>query len=952
MMTGLAARGMVPLPVTDWMRALFDAIDDAVFVHDSAGNILEANPAACRRLGYTRDEMLRLNTRDIDAPEFAQGFQERLRAQLRTGTFRCEGLHRARDGRVIPVDINSSAITVNGMPAVLAVMRDIAQRKQAEEALAKQGQLLRSILDNMGDAVLVADLQGRVVLFNPAAERVFGAGLLQGNYQLYLPDRVTRLADLPIIRCVQGDAFDQSDIFIRHPGTPRGLWGSLTGRPLRERNGEIKGAVLVCRDVTGQKLAEKRLRAQYLVARRLSRGGEMATTASDLLAVLCEALDFDVGVWWTVAGDTLDCLAAWQLPDPSLAEFVTETRQCLTPGASELPLNVLRNERPRLCEVHNSPWRATPRWDTAAQAGMHLALAFPARGAGRVLAVLEFWSRSPEEDADEALLSLAQATGDQIGQYLERQYIERALQDSEALYHSLVQCLPQNIFRKDRAGRFTFANQRFCDTVGHPLDELLGKTDSDFFPPELAAKYVADDRRIMDTGKVCDLIEQHHLPTGETLHVHVVKTPITDAAGQVIGVQGIFWDVTDRVRAEQHLADSERRYRQLTEATMNGIMLIDAQGHVELFNPAAERMFGYSAQEIVGQPVAPLVPDEFKVFSEVDTNQSFRTRLLTNLGKPIECKGRRKDGTEFPVEIALSVLDDAGNGTRFLAALHDLTERHRMRALMVQNEKLASIGLLSAGVAHEINNPLAFVANNLVVLERDCKGLLDLIEAYTAADQSLARSAPAAMQRVQDVAQTIDLPYVQDNLGRLLQRTREGIDRVSRIVHSLRGLARTDSPRRQDARIPDLIDSSLEIIRGRYRRLGVIVEQHHDPDPTVPCVMTQLSQVILNILVNAFQAIEAANREGGRVVIRSQRRGGELILEIADNGDGIRPENLPRVFDPFFTTKDVGEGTGLGLSISHHIVTAHGGRIEVDSKPGQGSCFRIYLPLKEKRERT
>ena len=213
--------------------------------------------------------MLRLNTRDVDAPAFAQGFAERLHTQLRAGSFRCEGVHRARDGRLIPVDINTSAIIVNGAPAVLAVIRDITQRKQYEDAL----------------------------------------------------------------------------------------------------------------------------------------------------------------------------------------------------------------------------------------------------------------------------------------------------EDSEALYHSLVQCLPQNIFRKDRAGRFTFANQRFCDTVGRPLDKLLGKTDFDFFPHELAAKYVADDRRIMETGTACDTVEQHHRPDGETLHVHVVKTPITDGSGHVVGVQGIFWDVTEQVRAEQSLAESERRYR-------------------------------------------------------------------------------------------------------------------------------------------------------------------------------------------------------------------------------------------------------------------------------------------------------------------------------------------------------------------------------------------------------
>src|SRR5437764_8991819 len=122
-MTGLAARAMVPGPHTDWMRALFDAIDDAVFVHDSAGNILEANPAACRRLGYTREELLRLNTRDIDDPEFAAGFEDRLHQQLAAGRFRCEGRHLTKDRRAIPVDINTSAIVIDGRPAVLAVMR-------------------------------------------------------------------------------------------------------------------------------------------------------------------------------------------------------------------------------------------------------------------------------------------------------------------------------------------------------------------------------------------------------------------------------------------------------------------------------------------------------------------------------------------------------------------------------------------------------------------------------------------------------------------------------------------------------------------------------------------------------------------------------------------------------------------------------------------------------------
>jgi len=211
-------------------------------------------------------------------------------------------------------------------------------------------------------------------------------------------------------------------------------------------------------------------------------------------------------------------------------------------------------------------------------------------------------------------------------------------------------------------------------------------------------------------------------------------------------------------------------------------------------------------------------------------------------------------------------------------------------------------------------------------------------------------------KRIEAMIEDSDLPYIQENLGRILTRTRDGIERVTRIVQSLRGMARTDAPRRQDARLPDIINNSLEILHGKYKRLGVVIEQSHDPSPVLPCVPTQISQVILNLLVNAFQAIEASHRANGRIDIRTRRQSGEMVLEIADNGGGIKPEHLSKLFDPFFTTKDVGEGTGLGLSISHHIVSAHGGRIEVESKPGEGASFRVHLPLQEhrvtKRENT
>jgi len=266
--------------------------------------------------------------------------------------------------------------------------------------------------------------------------------------------------------------------------------------------------------------------------------------------------------------------------------------------------------------------------------------------------------------------------------------------------------------------------------------------------------------------------------------------------------------------------------------------------------------------------------------------------------------------------------------------------------MVVQNEKLASIGLLSAGVAHEINNPLAYVANNLVVLERDNKALMALLDIYDKARERLATVDPESSRLAQQLADQIDLPYVRDNLDRVLARTREGVQRVTRIVQSLRGLARTTKPDFEEAHLPDIVDMSLDMIRGRLQRRGITVDLDFGPSPKLRCVTTQLGQVMLNLLVNALQAIESGNRpEGGRIRISSRNQNGEMLIEVADNGPGIPREHLPKLFDPFFTTKPVGEGTGLGLSITHGIITGHGGRIEVDSRPGEGATFRIFLPL-------
>lgn len=267
--------------------------------------------------------------------------------------------------------------------------------------------------------------------------------------------------------------------------------------------------------------------------------------------------------------------------------------------------------------------------------------------------------------------------------------------------------------------------------------------------------------------------------------------------------------------------------------------------------------------------------------------------------------------------------------------------------MLAQSEKLASIGLLSAGVAHEINNPLAYVANNLAVLERDIKGLLEMMAAYEAADEALSQAAPNVLERLRAMSDDFDWPYVKENLGRMITRTREGVQRVANIVQSLRSLARTSPPKMETARVSDLFDSALEVLRGRLKSHNIDMIIEHGNLPPIVCVPSQISQVVLNLLLNAAQAIEATGRKDGGIIRCTSSREDDLaVLTISDNGCGIDPESIPKLFDPFFTTKPVGEGTGLGLSISHGIVTGHGGRIEVDSRPDRGTSFRVILPLK------
>jgi signal transduction histidine kinase len=294
--------------------------------------------------------------------------------------------------------------------------------------------------------------------------------------------------------------------------------------------------------------------------------------------------------------------------------------------------------------------------------------------------------------------------------------------------------------------------------------------------------------------------------------------------------------------------------------------------------------------------------------------------------------------------MALSAID-LPEGIGFLGSIRDLTERMRLQGRIVQAEKMASLGLLSAGVAHEINNPLAFVINNLAVLERDFRGLALILAAYDEARPTVERANPDLAERIAGLSREHDLPYIMQNLEPILASSRKGATRVSDIVQNLREFARLDQASIDQFDLNAAIKRCLELIRGRLERHHVLVVQNLGEIPPIACAPAQINQVIVHLLLNAQQAISMTGRNSGRIEICTQVNRRDVILEISDDGCGIPKEIQSRIFDAFYTTKPAGEGTGLGLSICQSIVSDHGGRIEFESAPGQGARFLVVLPI-------
>jgi signal transduction histidine kinase len=282
--------------------------------------------------------------------------------------------------------------------------------------------------------------------------------------------------------------------------------------------------------------------------------------------------------------------------------------------------------------------------------------------------------------------------------------------------------------------------------------------------------------------------------------------------------------------------------------------------------------------------------------------------------------------------------------TELLRRNAELTELNAKLSMaqeqLVQSEKLASIGQLAAGVAHEINNPIGYIFSNFNTLSTYISDLFSMLAAYEDAEANI--KAPEVSARLGAMRKKVELDFLKEDIPVLMSESKEGIVRVRKIVQDLKDFSRVHGSQDwQWANLHQGIDSTLNIVSNEVKYKADVIKDYGDI-PDIECMPSQINQVVMNMLVNAAHAI---GTERGAITIRTRKDGDNVVLEISDTGSGIPKENLSRIFDPFFTTKPVGQGTGLGLSLSYGIIQKHKGQIEVESEPGIGTCFRISLPI-------
>ncbi len=485
----------------------------------------------------------------------------------------------------------------------------------------------------------------------------------------------------------------------------------------------------------------------------------------------------------------------------------------------------------------------------------------------------------------------------------ERKQAEEALRQSEERYRSILEEMEDSYFEVDLGGHITFVNSSACRDLGYSEEELIGMSYKQF---------TAEDH-IEAVHQVFSEVYRAGTPNkgfswktarkdGIHGYAETSVSPLRNDEGEIIGFRGVGRDIAERKQAEEALRAQTAYFQQLFDSSPDAIVMMDTDDRVIRVNRGFEALFGYGSEEVRGRSLNEFVIPENH---EEESSISSRTVLQGGVVRK-ETVRRRKDGSHVDVSVVGYPIELDGRMEGMYVTYTDITERRQQAEQLMMADRLASVGEMAAGAAHELNNPLTSVL-----------GFSQLI---------MERGVP------EDIRE--DLEVIHNEARRAAQVTKD-----------LLTFARKHAPMKQPNQVNDIIEDVLRLRSYEHKLSNIRVKKRFAR--TLPEVKTdyfQMQQVFLNIIVNAEQVMAQTNN-GGTLTITTRMQNGNVVASISDDGPGISREHLGQIFNPFFTTKEPGKGTGLGLSICFGIVNEHGGRIHARSETGEGATFSVELPV-------
>jgi two-component system, NtrC family, sensor kinase len=538
-----------------------------------------------------------------------------------------------------------------------------------------------------------------------------------------------------------------------------------------------------------------------------------------------------------------------------------------------------------------------------------------------------------------------QSLVEKIAHRIDRLQAEDRLRQREAQFRDMFDNAPIGYHELDWEGRFTWVNKTELAMLGYTSEDMLNQHISEFTLDHTSCEALT--AKLSGTVPLQAYEQTFKRKDGSLALMLIEDRLIRDADEKIIGIRSTLQNITKRKQAEEALKESKLTLQELFDEAPVGYHELDTKGRIIRVNRTEQSMLGYTATEMLGRQVW-----EFSI-----NDEKARDLVITRLSgtapvKPYELTLRRKDGVNIPVLIEDRILRDVhGNITGMRSTIQDITERKILENQLRQAQKLESIGQLAAGIAHEINTPTQYVGDNTRFLKdafQDLIGLMDKYDQLVSAGETNSITTNL-IKEVREAADLADVEYLSREIPKAIQQSLEGIERITKIVQSMKDFSHPGSTEKKAADLNKAIESTITVTQNEWKYVSNMVTDFDPQLPAVPCLLGEFNQVILNMIINATHAIADVvgdSGERGQIKISTKRDGDFAEIRVGDTGTGIPESIRERIFDPFFTTKEVGKGTGQGLAISHAvIVEKHGGNIKIESEVGKGTTFVIRLPL-------